>query len=393
MSIKRPRLRLIAVLLAAAAIFMVIAVQLVSQLDIANSDFFTFWLGGHMIALGQNPYATGEWLQGHHRFGATWIPNATFVYPLPLAMLFAPLGQLPLYQAYVVWVALTQSMIAVAVYCVLTLDPAKRNRHVLLPIIAGIALFRPTIITLVNGQVSGFLLLVAAVTVYLWQRDKWFYGGLVVPLLALKPNIGVPMLVLLALWLLRRRSWSALGGMAICGFALLAIGWAKNPSWVQEFLGIGNVKLTQTFGFSPTVWGISAYSCGYSLQCTISLGAIAATALLIGYIVVLVGQGQAAGPLPIMSLVILLTLLITPYTWPYDQILIVMPIVALLMHLSSKYGSPLINAALFLGIDICVLALLVLAAAVKLEIWNAFIPLAILVAVWLTLVKAPRLRL
>jgi hypothetical protein len=342
-----------------------------------------------MISLGQNPYAAREWLQGHHHFGATWIPNERFVYPLPLAVLFAPLGQLSLYQAYVLWVALTQSMIAVAVYCVLTLDPTASNRHVLLPIIAGVALFRPTIITLVNGQISGFLLMVAAVTVYLWQRDKWLYGGVVVALLALKPNIGVPMLALLALWLLRRRIWSAIGGMAICGFALLLIGWVKNPDWVQEFLGIGNVKLAQTFGFSPTVWGVAAYTCNYSLSCTVSLGAIATAALVIGYILVLVRQSASTHPLTMMNLSILLTLLITPYTWPYDQILIIMPIVGIIMYVSSKHASPLINAALFLGIDILVLGLLVVAAAVKMEIWNALIPLVVLVTVWLSLIKRP----
>src|SRR5262245_11735010 len=66
--------------------------HIVSRHPMANTDFFTFWAAGHLIAARQNPYDTAEWVATHQAAGSTSMPNPTFVYPLPLALLFAPLG-------------------------------------------------------------------------------------------------------------------------------------------------------------------------------------------------------------------------------------------------------------------------------------------------------------
>lgn len=98
-----------------AALFFIIAVALVNPVEYPNSDFFTFWLAGRLFSLGQDPYNSQAWVSGHHRFGATWIPNPTFVYPMPLSLLFAPLGLFPLYQAFIAWDVLSQFMMATSI--------------------------------------------------------------------------------------------------------------------------------------------------------------------------------------------------------------------------------------------------------------------------------------
>src|SRR5512146_543776 len=95
---RRLRMLLLPVL---GAVFWLVALKVISPVDYANSDFFTFWLSGHLAALGQDPYVAGTWIAAHYQFGATWIPNATFIYPQPLSLLFIPLGLLPVHGAFV----------------------------------------------------------------------------------------------------------------------------------------------------------------------------------------------------------------------------------------------------------------------------------------------------
>ena len=186
-------------------IFYFTSITIVNPTEYPNSDFFTFWLAGHLALLGQNPYITDIWIGGHSLFGASWIPNATYIYPLPLSLFFAPFGLLSLYKAFVLWVFLTQFMIFLSVLLLLKLYAAQLTKQFVLPIFAGVIIFRPTIITLINGQLSGFLLLIIVCIIFLWERGKWWQGAILLPFLALKPNLGVPIILLLSMYLILKK--------------------------------------------------------------------------------------------------------------------------------------------------------------------------------------------
>ena len=104
-------------------VFVFFVILVINQVDYPNSDFFTFWLSGRLFSLGENPYDRQVWIGGHHQFGATWIPNATFIYPMPITLLFAPLGLLPLPQAFIIWVILSLCMIFFAFILLLKAHP------------------------------------------------------------------------------------------------------------------------------------------------------------------------------------------------------------------------------------------------------------------------------
>jgi len=166
-----------------------VAVKIVNSIDYRNNDFFTFWLAGHMVTQGGDPYAPAQWLAGHHAYGVTWIPNQAYVYPLPLSLLFAPLGWLSLRQAFIVWVALSILMILAALMLLLKTQTGSAG-YAAIPLLAGMALFRPTILTLFHGQISAWLLLVLAVTAYLWEKGQWEWGSLLLPLLMFETGYG-----------------------------------------------------------------------------------------------------------------------------------------------------------------------------------------------------------
>lgn len=361
-----------------AVIFFIIAVRIVNPVEYPNSDFFTFWLAGHFAILGQDPYISSIWLGGHAQFEATWIPNTTFIYPFPLALLFVPLGSLPLYQAFVVWVVLSQFMIFSSIVILLRLNPKPLMKQFMLPLLAGLVLYRPTIITLIDGQLSGLLLLLLAVLVYLWEKGNWWQGSLLLPILVLKPNLGGPIILLLSFYLVLRKQISSLLAEGTTGLALMIAGLIQNHNWIIEFWKAGNMKLSQTFGFSPTIWGASMFFCNYKLNCSLAYGGLVSLLLLIGYLYLIIRKQKVLSPIWTASLAITITLLLTPYTWPYDQLLLVIPIVAITMGLAKAECKFLPTALIFLSIDIMMLILLDISAKIQMEIWNVAVPLFIL---------------
>lgn len=374
-------------------VFYFIAIAIINPVEYPNSDFFTFWLSGRLFTTGENPYDSQVWVAGHHQFGASWIPNATFIYPMPVSLLFAPLGLLPLYQAYVVWVVLSQLMILFALVLLLRAYPGQSHKSFILPIFAGIILFRPLYPTLLNGQVSGLLLLVVAAIIYAWEKGKWKQGAVFMAILALKPNIGIPIIGLLALYLMIRKQASSLLTLMISGAFLIVVGWIQNPDWIIEFWNAGNTKLSQNFGFSPTVWGISALFCDYTRNCTIGSGIFASLLFMAGYIYILVKKRDALPPSLVVGLAVVITVLLTPYVWVYDQLLLAAPIVTLIFLMAKKGHGYLPVSSLFIGIDMFAFFLLGIAVRIQLDIWNVCIPLFLFcLIVWVLFKKTPSLK-
>jgi hypothetical protein len=369
---KRQLLWIITGLALLGIICFAIAIKIVNSIDYHNNDFFTFWLAGHMVTQGGDPYSSMQWVAGHHAYGVTWIPNQAYVYPLPLSLLFAPLGLLSLYQAYIVWVALSILMIVAALG--LLLKAKAGLGYILFPLITGIIFFRPTILTLFNGQISSWLLLLLAVSVYFWEKGNWNWGSLVLAFLILKPNLGAPLLLLLGLWLLFQKRYKSILVMLLMGMILLAIGFLQNPHWVSAYWSIGNTKLSETFGGSPTVWGLGALISHNNSIFTLLIGGLASLFILLGFFRAVLRSRVPLGPLAVVALTVTVTLLITPYTWTYDQLLLLIPITAVTLAMNQDAVRLPLTTAFILGIDVLIVILLLFDTILQVEILNVVIP-------------------
>jgi Glycosyltransferase family 87 len=365
-----------------------LAVRIVNSIDYHNNDFFTFWLAGHMVMHGGNPYSSVQWVAGHHEFDVTWIPNQAYVYPLPLSLLFAPLGWLSLYQAYIVWVALSIMMI-LAVLMLLLRTQAGSVRF-MIPLIVGILFFRPTILTLVTGQISGWLLLILAITALLWEKGKWNWGSLLLAFLMLKPNLGTPLIILLGSWLLLQKRYQAILTMAVMGIILLLVGFLQNPYWVSDYWGIGSTKLSQTFGGSPTVWGLGALISHNQITTTLVIGSLAGLVILFGFFWAIIRMHASLRPMSVLALAVSVTLLVTPYTWTYDQLLLILPLSAVILAMDRRGAPFLLSAGLFLAVDVLVVILLYFDVMEQVEILNVFVPMLVFgLCLWWLACKVP----
>ena len=87
-----------------------------------------------------------------------------------------------------------------------------------------------------------------------------------------------------------------------------------------------------------------------------------------------------------LALAVCVTLLVTPYTWTYDQLLLVLPLTTLILAMDRSGIRFPMTASVFLGLDVLVVILLVFDVMLQVEILNVLIPLVVfgLCLRWLT---------
>jgi len=225
--------------------------------------------------------------------------------------------------------------------------------------------------------VSGLFLFALVWIAFLWQKKKWFWGGFLLGILALKPNLGFIIILLAAIWLLLNRNWRALTGALVSGIFLLIAGLIYNPAWVGQYLHVGGNKLAETFGGSPTVWGLGALISHNQITATLIIGSLAGLLILFGFLRFLLHSHATLRPLDLLALAICVTLLVTPYTWTYDQLLLIFPLTTAILALDRKGIRFMMTASIFLAIDLLVLIVLVFDTLLQVEIWNVLVPLAV----------------
>ena len=119
-----------------------------SSFDFQSSNFTFFWLAGRMILEGENPYNETQYLKGHETHGIKWQPNQIFPYPLPLAIIFIPLGFLSLPATYVTWQVITLIVVAATIFLLLNHWKQEAPRRLLVPVFASMFFFGPLYLTL-----------------------------------------------------------------------------------------------------------------------------------------------------------------------------------------------------------------------------------------------------
>ncbi|MGC1376198.1 MAG: glycosyltransferase family 87 protein [Anaerolineales bacterium] len=337
---------MILVLAACLPFFYNAAVDNGRSVDYANSGFFTFWLSGHMLWSGGHPYSSAEWVAGHHANGATWIPNQIFPYPLPLALVTAPLGRLPMGQAYMLWGLLSQILVAAVILALCTFWEGLNRRFFAVFIVAAVILNSNVHLMLLAGTIGSLFLVFLLAALYFKRRGWDFAAGAALALMALKPPL-LTIVALIGLWLLLRRDWKTIAGGLCGGLALLGIGMAQDVGWVAKFAGASENLFNMRLGSQPTIISYTRLACGGDLTCAAWLYALAALLLVGLYTWLVWKKRETLTPLSVFSAAIALGVLLPPYIWSYDYVLLVIPLCFICFELIRRTSS-YIHATLFL---------------------------------------------
>jgi hypothetical protein len=188
----------------------------------SGPDFQVWWGAARLWLAGVDPYGpVGD---------ATLGTGSGYAYPFPTVLLMLPLALLPLALAATVWALLSLATAA-------ALPALVRDRP---PWVFALVLaYFPLWASLEQAQWAPILLLFAFASLYLLQLERPLQAGIVLPLVLLKPHVGVALLAAVILYAAHsgagRRWWQGLAlGVLIWWGGSLLVAPAWPAAWLEQ---------------------------------------------------------------------------------------------------------------------------------------------------------------
>lgn len=357
---------IVLMVLVLAAVFFWKAEQNYLRQDYVNSNFFSFWLSGHMVWTGQSPYDAAQFKAGFDAAGATYRPSRILQYPLPLMYFMAPIGALPVGLGYIVWQFISEVIIAVCVFLLLRL--VHRPTWLVLPISIFLLFFGPVYLTLQIGAVGAIALLSVALAVVCLETDRPLLGGLALSLTLLKPPQALTLLALAGVWFLVRRQGKAIAGLVLGGLVLLAVWLLREPQGIAKFRGSSDFLLGHSLGVQSNLFSFAYLACGRSQPCMWIAGSIAALAVLALGAYILWLKRARWTDWQAFSFIVPLGFLTALYLYEYDQILYMIPMIWIAARLLARPRPYLLLFAALVSIDLVSLIALAVTAYTQVDI-------------------------
>ena len=320
-------------------VFLVVASMALAT-NVSNAfgaDFMSFWAAS-VLAVGGDPAAAYD-VQAHQAVQARIASLEgllPFFYPPPFLILLLPLGLLPYWAAALLWTLTTG-----AAYLIV----ARR----LLPGSGWLVLAFPAVIVNVIVGQNGFVTAALFIAGLLWLPKRPFMAGLILGCLVIKPQLGV----LLPLAFIAARQPQAFAGAAVSSLGLLLASWLLFGSQAyQAFAGqadlYGRILADGSVGWHKMA---SVYASLRLLGAPLALAATLqiAVALAAGLLVWLVcrrpvdwfTKGAVLAPA---------TLLISPYLYLYDTMILIVPFLWLLGVERRRWMLVLLWCVLLIGV-------------------------------------------
>ena len=285
-------------------------------------DFRLYYTAGHMLRTGNAAhlydYATETRLQ--NALVAPQPIALPLLAPPFVALFFAPISLAPYLPALVVFGVVNVAALAFAVRA---MRPRLRALSARWPLTVPLLFlsFLPAGLTLVMGQISILLLLVACLAFALLESGSAFLAGLVFSLSLMKFQIAIPVAALFLLWRHWRFLLGFLSGAAILSaLSVLIIGVRGFRFYLHSIVGMSSLAgtpLQTASGLSPR--RMANFHGLFSLaptQLAIALTVVASIAVF----------AWAATRRPSFPLAVLVALLVSYHLYPCDLTLLLLPL-------------------------------------------------------------------
>lgn len=327
-------------------VLLVLLVLMASQLlppSVGASDFIGYWAGARLLWRGENPYDADILLRVQQEaFPDREHPMFTWNPPW-LGVLLLPLGALSFPLAKTAWLLINLMLVAGCCLGIWWLFDGFESTSRMWMALPVAFLFAQTITTLDAGQITTFMLVGVTGFLVALKLERWVLAGAFLALTTVKPHLVFLWLPLAFLWTLRQRLWKVWLGFALILAFWLIVLTVFLPSWPMAFSAI--LEAPPTDWATPTLGGLLAIAWGESW--TRFLGIVFLPA-----VVVLWWKTQHHDPEVVTAALLPVSLALAVFGWSYDQILLLLPIIAIVVCLVRRELSPRdtwITAA-FLGI-------------------------------------------
>ncbi len=290
-------------------------------------DFVQYWAAGRVSLLGGNPYDPAQLLPWQHQAGRTTYVSgtATMVWNPPWAMLLLmPFAALPYPTARILWFGVSFVLLAVSSLWIWRRYGGSERTRWRAWVIAFT--FMPALIMLRVGQIGVFLLVGVVGVLQAVAQRQWLCLGAWLVLLSIKPQLIYLLPVVLLVWLVeRRQGLPVLSGMVVLAVAIGAV-WMVNPAIMQHYV-------TALMTYPPVAWATPTL--GSVLRLIFGpdrfwLPLLPTIAGLAWTVIQWWRRRRAWNWEAELPLLVFVSLLTTLYTWTYDLVLLLLPIIALL---------------------------------------------------------------
>lgn len=336
---------------------------------IQQGDFVKFWAGPRALLMGEDPFDSSTWHDTAVRLGALRVDWPVYGYFGWATLLVLPFALLPLESAAAVWTIGGAALAAIAIRALLRAYlPGMPLAHTLV----GIALLasHPSRLSFILGQWSFLLVASLAATILLTRAGREVPAALVSVVMLAKPQLFVltgPAVATWA-WLSGHRRFVVAAAIATAGLVLASV--LVMPSWP----GVWIREMPSATLFNPprtTTPAAVLYELFGPPGTWLALGA-----MVLAAIVAFRFDPRSDQWLALWSC---LSLAVAPYTWSYDQVLLLVPSVigaGAIARRSRRAANALIAAA---TLTLLVLATLlgVVAAARNRESYSAVTPVIV----------------
>ena len=285
-------------------------------------DFRGYYAAAHVLLAGGNPYdyrlvaqvlldVTGE------------MGNNPYYYPPWFTWLFIPLVYLPFQLARVVWMIFNVVIWNIGLWElgeIIGWPELGWRRYALFTL----STFSFAWITWRYEQ-AGILVFVMLVALILSvQKQNWIRAGIWLALLLVKPNITLLVVAGISLWLLRKGYWRSLLVMALTLILLFSISTLITPDWYQPFFDDGfGQGLTMALDGPDRIVAVRLNTTFLDWLGTLGIASqlhMPLYGILIGFgvFVFLWTVYRSESLLEVVSVLLLLTYVLTPYALQYD---------------------------------------------------------------------------
>jgi len=292
----------------------ILGMELISPAAPITRDYVFYWATAQQLAHHSNPYDAEAMTRIEHSAGTAAEDRVGLMrnppWTLPLVL---PLEFLSLRVGWLLWFFLLLGSLVTSVYLLWIIYGRPRNRRYLLGYTFG-----PALLCMVFGQTSLFPLLGLVLFLCLY-RSRPFWAGVSLWLCMMKPQLFLPFGVVLIAWTVYSKSKRLAIGIAAGMATSCAVTYLMNPlEWIQYSQMVRSSGIEREYipclSFLLRHW-LSPQSIWLQY-----LPAALGCAWALAYFW---RRRQTWDWLTDGSLLMLVSILVAPYTWIYDQGLVI----------------------------------------------------------------------
>jgi hypothetical protein len=322
-----------------------------------QQDFIEYWVSAHLLTAGANPYSLPTVFHLEKALG--WsepvpLMNLTPPWAMPL---IAPIGLMKSYAvAWLLWVGSLTAVMWYATKLLLELysgekrifpkEPRWRE-----PILAFT--FYHTVVCLKFAQITPFVLL--GIAGFLWcdRRKRYGLAGACLALATFKPHLVYLVWFALLLWSWQTKKWRTLLSMTATIALLSAVGLLFRPSLAADYLALSRSGYTRIW---PSAFG-AILRFPFGTLRAFPLQFVAPALGTVWFFFYWRRHKDGWDWKAQMPLLITVSVMTTAYGWIFDQILLLVPIVAIAAryaHTEGRLPRNIVKIYTYLNIAVCV---------------------------------------